>query len=403
MHFTLLSQYYPPEIGAPQARLSELAAHLVRRGHTVTVLTGMPNYPRGRIQTGYGGILMREHKDGIELIRTFIFASQKTRFIYRMANYLSFVFSSAIAGTFLLRPTDYLMVESPPLFLGLTAIWLSKLRRARLIFNVSDLWPESAVQLGVLRRESKSFRASLLLEKLCYDQAWLVTGQSRSILTDIERRFPARPTFHLSNGVDTKKFSPSRRTEGARAMLTGHAACVVLYAGLHGLAQGLEQILDAADLLRNETKVRFVLIGDGPKKSQLRNDARERNLSSISFWDSRSAAEMPELIAGADIVLVPLKQYIPGAVPSKLYEAMSSARPVILVAEGEAAEIVHRHKAGIVVQPGHIDGLVKAIQRLYGDSELRRVLGENGRRAAEQNFDRAKIANQFITHLEANL
>ena len=403
MHITLLTQYYPPEIGAPQARLSELAGHFVKRGHLVTVLTAMPNYPTGRIHAGYGGILLRDHQNDINLIRTFIFATQQARLARRMANYLSFVMSSAIIGTLLLAHTDYLLVESPPLFLGLSGIWLSRMKRARMIFNVSDLWPESAAQLGVLRRESNVFRASLLLEKLCYNRAWLVTGQSRSILADIERRFPARPTFHLSNGVDTNKFCPSRQTDGARATLSDYAACVVLYAGLHGLAQGLEQILEAADLLRDRTEVRFILIGDGPKKSHLTNYARERNLSNVTFLDPRPASEIPPLLAAADIVLVPLKQYIPGAVPSKLYEAMASARPVILIAGGEAAEIVDRYKVGIVVRPGQIHELANAIQRLYSDSQLRCTFGENGRRAAEQNFDRAKIANRFIEHLEANL
>ena len=403
MHITLLTQYYPPEIGAPQARLSELAAHFVERGHSVTVLTAMPNYPTGRIATGYGGVLVREHQNGINLIRTFIFATQQARLARRMANYLSFVMSSAIIGSLLLAHTDYLLVESPPLFLGLSGIWLSRMKRARMIFNVSDLWPESAVQLGVLRRESRAFKASLLLEKLCYNHAWLITGQSRSILDDIHRRFPGKPTFHLSNGVDTRKFRPDLWTQDARATLGGNAECVVLYAGLHGLAQGLEQVLEAAEELQNDIGLEFVLIGDGPEKNELRSAAKRRNLSNVRFLDPRPAGEIPALIAAADVVLVPLKKYIPGAVPSKLYEAMASARPVILVADGEAAELVCQHKAGIVVKPGAINDLVHAIRRLHTDLSLRRTLGENGRRASKQLFDRTAIATRFIDHLEAKL
>jgi glycosyltransferase involved in cell wall biosynthesis len=402
MDITLLSQYYPPEIGAPQARLSELAAHFVERGHSVTVLTGMPNYPTGRIQAGYGGTLLREHKDGINLIRTFVFATQQARLAPRIANYLSFVTSSAIMGSLLLAHADFLLVESPPLFLGLSGMWLSRMKRARMIFNVADLWPESAVQLGLLGRESKAFKASLLLEKICYSQAWLITGQSRSILSDIHKRFPGKPTFHLSNGVDTCKFRPDRWTEAARATLSRNGECVVLYAGLHGLAQGLDQALDAAEQLQNDTGIRFVLIGDGPEKNQLLNSAKRRNLSNVRFLDPRPAAEMPSLIASADIVLVPLKKYIPGAVPSKLYEAMASARPVVLVAEGEAAELVCQHKAGIGIKPGAINDLVWAIRRLHMDPPLRRTLGQNGRRATEQIFDRTRIAKRFIDHLETN-
>jgi glycosyltransferase involved in cell wall biosynthesis len=271
-----------------------------------------------------------------------------------------------------------------------------------MIFNVSDLWPETAVQLGVLRRESNAFKASLLLEKICYSQAWLITGQSRSILANINGRFPGKRTFHLSNGVDTQRFRPDRWTEGARETLSNNAACVVLYAGLHGLAQGLKQVLEAAEELQNELGLKFVLIGDGPEKKELLNSANRRNLSNVRFLDPRPATEIPALIASADIVLVPLKKYIPGAVPSKLYEAMASGRPVVLIAEGEAAEVVYQYGAGIVVKPGEIRDLVEAIRRLHIDRSLRRNLGQNGRRAAEQFFERTTIAKRFIDHLEAN-
>src|SRR6266542_32488 len=403
MHITVLTQYYPPEIGAPQARLSELANHFVDRGHSVTVLTAMPNYPTGRIHAGYGGIWRREYKDGINLIRTFIFPTQKADLVYRMTNYLSFVVSSSTIGSLLLDHSDYLFVESPPIFLGLSGIWLSRLKGARLIFNVSDLWPESAVQLDILRRESTSFKAISWLEKFCYSQAWLITGQSRSILADINRRFPDRRTFHLSNGVDTRRFQPDRWTAEARATLNGNAESVALYAGLHGLAQGLGQVLKAAEALQKESGLQLVLIGDGPEKNNLINHAKQRNLSNVRFLDPRPAHEIPALIAAADIVLVPLKKYILGAVPSKLYEAMASGRPVVLIAEGEAAELVRRHETGIVVKPGDISGLLEAVRRLHMEPSLRRILGQNGRVVAEQYFDRATIAERFIDHLEVTL
>jgi glycosyltransferase involved in cell wall biosynthesis len=280
---------------------------------------------------------------------------------------------------------------------------LSRLKQARLIFNVSDLWPESAVHLGVLRPDSLAYRMSAWLETLCYQHAWLVTGQSKSILADITKRFPDRPTFHLSNGADTQLFRPNRQTEQARATLHSKGNCVALYAGLHGLAQGLEQVLDAAKALSAETSLQFVLVGDGPEKQTLLKRASQLDLNNLHFLASRPAREIPGLLAAADIALVPLKTYIPGMVPSKLYEAMASGRPVVLVASGEAAEIVHEYQAGIVVKPGDITGLTQAMHALHTQPDLRRALGENGRRAAEQHFDRTKIATRFIDHLEANL
>jgi glycosyltransferase involved in cell wall biosynthesis len=397
----ILTQYYPPEIGAPQARLSSIAQHFVARNHQVVVLTAMPNYPTGKIQAGYGGLFSRERLDGVEVLRTFIYPTQRADFVRRLANYFSFVVSSAICGSFALARADYLLVESPPLFLGLAGVWLSRLKRAKLIFNVSDLWPESAASLGILDRQSIAFRISEQLEAFCYRQAWLVTGQSNTIIADIQRRYPKLKTFHLSNGVDTERFGPDRVQQGLRAELSTNGDFVVVYAGLHGLAQGLEQLLTAAVTLKERPGFKFALIGDGPEKRTLLSIARSHDLNNVRFLDPRPACEVPAFLSAADAVLVTLKGQITGAVPSKLYEAMGSGRPVILVAEGEAAEIVTRHEAGIVVQPGDTQALVKAFTFLRDNPDLRFRMGNNGRAAVKVHFNRAVIASNFINHLEA--
>lgn len=400
MRLGILTQYYPPEIGAPQARLSELAAHVVARGHDVAVLTAMPNYPTGVIHDGYGGVLRREVRDGVRVVRTFIYPTQRADYAHRLANYFSFVLSSAAVGGAAVGPLDYLMVESPPLFLGLSGIWLAALKRARLVFNVSDLWPESAVRLGLLRQESAAYRASARLEALCYRRAWLVTGQSRGILADIGARFPETRRYHLSNGVDTTRFAPTRATAEARRLLSPDGRCVALYAGLHGLAQGLEQLLDAAERIPPEAGLDVVLVGDGPEKAALVARAAERGLHHVRFLPPLPAAEIPALVASSDVALVPLKLHLPGAVPSKVYEAMASARPVMMVATGEPAELVRTHDAGLVAAPGDVAALADGLRRLVADPALRERLGAAGRRAAEAHFDRAAIAGTFIDHLQ---
>lgn len=403
MNFTILTQYYPPEIGAPQARLSELARRIADRGNKVSILTAMPNYPTGRIYPGYGGLITREDKQGITLIRTAIYPTQTARFALRMLNYMSFVASSAVFGSALLPPTDYLLVESPPLFLGLSAIWLSVIRRARLIFNVSDLWPESAVQLGIVQTGTLSHRLASSLEALCYKRAWLVTGQSRTILQDIEQRFPSVKTYHLSNGADTSRFHPQLYSQEIRSTLSQPEKLIVLYAGLHGLAQGLDQILDAANAQSSDSTLQFVFIGDGPEKVQLMQKADELKLANVKFLPPLPSSDIPPYVASADIIMVTLKKYIPGAVPSKIYEAMASSRPVILVADGEAAAIIRDNDAGIVVRPGDTAGLVEALRYLQNDPELRTRLGTNGRHAAEKYFNRDLIASQFSEYLESRL
>jgi len=405
VRITILTQYYPPEIGAPQARLSELASALVRRGHAVTVLTAMPSYPVGRIYPGYGGFVRRERLSGVEVIRTPIFPTQRADFLSRLANYISFACSASFLGTFLLRRCDYLIVESPPLFLGLAGLWLSWRTRAAMVFNVSDLWPESAVRLGIVRSGSVGHRLAEWLERFCYRHAALVSGQTKTIVQNIADRFPRCRMYHFSNGVNTRSFHPDRRTAAARAAFGANGAdtCVALYAGLHGLAQGLDQVLDAADALRADQRLRLVLVGDGPAKEKLMQHARERRLSNVRFLDPLRSDQVPPLVAAADIVVVPLATHIPGATPSKLYEAMASGRPVALVAGGEPAAFVREHRVGIVVAPGDARGLVEALRTLSTDAALRQELGANGRRTAERLFDKHDIDNAFIEYLEHNL
>jgi len=401
MRVILLTQYYPPEIGAPQRRLPPLVQTLAERGHTVMVLTAMPNYPTGRIFPGYGGLVMQESRDGARVIRTAIYPAQSAGFLKRLLNYFSFVLSALFFGLLRLPRADYLITESPPLFLAITGYLLARAKGARWVFNVSDLWPESAVRLGVLK-PGLGLKASAWLEAFAYRHAWLVSGQSTSIVASIQARFPGVRTFLFSNGVNTDQFTPAQRNGQYRQWLGERTEPVALYAGLHGLAQGLDQILGAVELERAHSPEVF-LVGDGPTKRALMEQAQARGLTRVHFIDPVPPAEMPGWVASADIVLVTLKEYIPGAVPSKLYEAMASGAAVLLVARGEPAELVQKYNAGLVVEPGDIAGLADALQKLAGDENLRRQLGANGRRAVQAHFDRATIVNRFVTYLEENL
>ncbi len=402
MKLGILTQYYPPEIGAPQARLSELAREFVERGHEVFVLTGMPNYPGGRIYHGYGGIFRREERDGVSVLRAYIYPTKSLGMVRRLANYLSFVFSSLFVGTMALPRLDYLMTESPPLFLGITSYLLSRLKGARWIFNISDLWPESAVRLGLVG-EGWSLRAAYALEAFCYRKAWLVSGQSKEILEDIQRRFRHVPTYHLSNGVDTNLFRPEYRSPDVRHELAEGKSCVAIYAGLHGIAQGLDQILEAAACLQDLDDFRIIFVGDGPEKERLVNQARTMGLTNVRFLGPIPHEAVPGLLASADISLIPLKHRLPGAVPSKLYEAMGAGLPVVVVADGEAADTVREAQAGIVVSPGNVEALALVLRDLAKSAETRSRLGNRGRQAAVARFDRQAIVGAFINFLEKHL
>lgn len=363
----------------------------------------MPNYPRGRVFEGYGGLFRRERRNGVSVLRTWIYPTQSVERGRRLLNYFSFVGSSVLLGGLRLPKLDYLVTESPPLFLGIAGYLLARRTGARWIFNVSDLWPESAVRLGVIG-PGRALRAAERLEAFCYRKAWLVTGQSREILADVEARFPGTSTYLLSNGVDTEMFGPEKRSSESRKRLaaadaSSNGTCVAVYAGLHGIAQGLDQILDAAAELKEE-KIQFALVGEGPEKARLVARAADMGVSKVRFFDSLSREEMPALMASADLAIVPLKLRLPGAVPSKLYEAMGSGAPVVLVADGESASIVNETGAGIVVAPGDVGGLARALKSLASDAALRRRMGAAGRAAAEQRFSRRSIAERFIARLE---
>lgn len=383
-------------MGAPQARLSELAQGLIRHGFRVTVLTAMPNYPQGKVFPGYSGFFRQEDIAGAHVLRSFIFPTKKASFIPRLLSYFSFVFSSFFVGLFHLRSVDYLLTESPPLFLGISGYLLSLLKRAKWIFNVSDLWPESAVHLGVVE-EGFALRLSYWLEAFFYQHAWLVAGQSKTIIKNIKDRFPQVSTHHLSNGVDPEKFKPNHAAFKQPAEWLGKT--VFIYAGLHGIAQGLDQIISAAKSVSHLGNCFFVLVGDGPEKEKLIQQANTGGLKNIQFLPPLPKEQIIPMLAAADVSLVPLKLNLPGAVPSKLYEGMASQKPVIMIAEGEAAEIVYQANTGIVVKPGDIEGLVKAIESLANNPDLRQELGLNGRKLVETSYNRRVIIDEFVYHI----
>ena len=399
MRICILTQYYPPEIGAPQARLSELAVFLYKQGHEMTILTAMPNYPTGKLFVGYGRFYRKESIDGINVIRSYIHPSKSVKLIPRLWNYFSFVWSSLFVGIFILPKCDVLMTESPPLFLGISGFILSRVKGAKWIFNVSDLWPESAVNLGIIGN-GIPLKLSKRLEAFFYKKSWLVTGQSREIVQNIRGRFPQVESYRLSNGVDVEKFDPRQQSDILQQWSVGKKMTVV-YAGLHGIAQGLDQIIKAAVKLdKTVPELQIILIGDGPEKTQLADLAKQLNISNITFVDPQTKDKIPEIWASADIALISLKQYLPGAVPSKLYEAMASGVPVVIIAEGEPAGIVNNSKCGLVIQPYDIDGIADAIKTLVNNRDIRMHMGKNGRATVEKFYDRKLILHRFLHYME---
>jgi glycosyltransferase involved in cell wall biosynthesis len=269
---------------------------------------------------------------------------------------------------------------------------LSRLKRAKWIFNVSDLWPESAVRLGAVKK-GLALTLSEKLEAFCYRHAWLVTGQSHEIIANINHRFSSVNTYHLSNGVNSTIFSPEVAPLKNIKGLSPDGELVFFYGGLHGIAQGLDQIIYAAQLF--PVGVKFIFVGDGPEKGHLLHLVEDLRLKNIIFLEPVPKEQMPGFLASADVAIVPLKILLPGAVPSKLYEAMASAKPVLLIAEGEAAGIVKEAECGLVIKPGDIDELIQGIEYIRTHLHQRIKFGQNGRKLVLLKYDRTSIIEQF--------
>lgn len=398
MKILFLTQYCPPEVGAPQNRIFEFAKQLKKFGHVVTILTAMPNYPKGEIFEEYKGKkVVVETLEGIKIVRTGIYATKEKSFTKRLRNYLSFTFSSVFTGARYIEKQDVIITESPPIFLGWSGYVLSKMKSAKFVFNISDLWPESAVKLGVLHNKAL-IKMSTWLEEFCYKKAYAVTGQTKGIVYNIVERGIDKNKVHLiTNGVDTEFFKRENRDEEFRKEIGIDNKFAICYAGIHGIAQGLQVIIKAAELLKEYKDIQFVFFGDGPEKGGLIDMVNEKELTNVSFFPVQSKPKMPRIIASMDATVIPLKKLdlFKGALPSKMFEALSSELPIVLAVEGEAEKLINDAKAGITVEPDNPKEIAEAVLTLYNDKELRENLGRNGRKYVIQNFSRESITRKL--------
>jgi glycosyltransferase involved in cell wall biosynthesis len=400
MKLLILTQYFPPEVGAPQNRLFELGLKLKQAGVDVTVLTAMPNYPKGEIFDAYKNKkYIKEEIEGITVHRSKIYATPSKSITKRLRNYFSFVFSSYFVGRSKLGSRyDFILCESPPLFLGITAYLLSKKKKAHLIFNVSDLWPESAEKLGLVTNRFFLWMA-YKLEAFLYKKATLVTCQTQGIVTNISSRFPQVRTYWLPNGVDLSFYNPDKISSNWREENKFcESDILLLYAGIMGHAQGLEVILNAAKRLESSPNLHFIFLGNGPVKSDLVEMAKKLELSNVLFLDFVGKKDMPMIIQAVDLAIIPLKRLdiFKGAIPSKIFENLAMKKGVLLGVEGEAKELfIDEGDAGLAFIPEDDEDLAIQILKLVNEPELIHVYGGNGRAYVEKKFNRIDIANAF--------
>jgi len=389
MRVTLLTHYYTPEVGAPQARLSALARGLSRRGVEVTVHTCCPHYPDGLIQQPYRNRpWQREEADGVRVIRSAVYPAPNRGFGRRIANHLSFA-ASALASAPAAGPADAVIVETPPLLLAGSSIAYARSKGAALIVNVSDMWPDSAVALGTLRRP-RLVSAARRLEHACYRAAAAIVCPTRGIETALGEIAAARGKVHrIPPSVDPELFpvSPARR----------NGTFKVLYAGTVGMSQGVGTLVDAAELLSGDAGIEIVIAGDGAEGPELRRRLEGNGLHNVQMLGRVPHDRIPELYAEADaaVVLLRDKPLFEGALPTKMFEAMSAGRPLVLSAAGEAAALVQEASCGVVVPPEQPRELADALNQLAQDRDRAGELGAAGREAVVTSFSRERAFDRW--------
>jgi colanic acid biosynthesis glycosyl transferase WcaI len=389
MRVTLLTHYYPPEVGAPQARLSALARGLSRRGVEVTVHTGFPHYPDGVIQPPYRNRpWLTEDEDGVRVVRSAIFPAPNRGFGRRIANHVSFALSS-LATSAASGGADAVIVETPPLLLAGSSIPYARSKKAALVVNVSDMWPDSAVALGTLRRP-RLVSAARTLEHACYRSAAAIVCPTRGIESALSQLEESSGKVHrIPPSVDPELFPASPPRE--------NGAFKVLYAGTVGMSQGVGTLMDAAELLDADAEIEIVIAGDGAEGPELRRRLANGRLHNVTMLGRVPHERIPELYAEADaaVVLLRNKPLFEGALPTKMFEAMSAGRPLVLSAAGEAATLVQDADCGLVVPPERPGELATALRDLAGDRARAGRLGAAGRQAIVEGYSREQAIDRW--------
>jgi colanic acid biosynthesis glycosyl transferase WcaI len=402
-----VSQYFPPEMGAPGARVAELSHHWVRAGHQVTVLTGFPNHPTGVVLPEYRAklrrLVMHERVAGVRVVRSWLLPFPNRKAYERMLNYGSFCISAASTGVFVSRP-DVVIATSPQLLVGLSGWWLARVKRVPFVFEVRDLWPESLAAVGIGDPNSFLHRGLAKIAGFLYrrcDRVVVVSPAFKDHLIE-HWQVPPKKISVIENGVETGLFSAGAPDRELRRELCAEGKFVVCYIGTMGMAHGLETLVEAAARLRDSApQVLFLLVGEGAEKGRIISLARSRGLNNMRFVDQQPREKIPVYIRASDVCLVLLKktELFKTVIPTKMLEFMACARPVILGVDGQARKIVEEAQAGLFMEPENPGAMAQAILHLAADSELRKSMGSNGARHILLHFSRQQTAKDYLAVL----
>jgi len=399
MHILFLTDNFPPETNAPASRTFEHTREWVRKGHQITIITCVPNFPKGQIFSNYRNRFWQtEAIDGIRVVRVWSYITANEGFLRRTLDYMSFMLSGFLASLFV-RKVDIVIGTSPQFFTVCATYVASQFKRVPWVFELRDLWPESIRTLGALEN-SQLLDLLERLELFLYRKANQIVSVTESFKCNlVGRGIDANKISVVTNGVDRNNFYPQEKDIELVNRYGLQGKFVAGYIGTHGMAHALDTILDAAERVRSlrGDLYRFILLGDGANKVVLKQRATERELDNLIFIDSVSKQEIVRYWSLLDASIIHLKntELFTTVIPSKLFECMAMGIPVLHGVQGESAEIVKREDVGLIFESENVDELVQKLHQLVDDSMLYQQFKINGPIAAI-NYDRKKLADRML-------
>ena len=401
MNILYITQYFHPEIGATTNRALANVRYLSKKGYDVTVLTEMPNHPKGIIFDGYKGkLFMTEEMENFRIKRVWVFTSIKKNFITRLLFYISFAFLGNLSTILSLKKYDVVYVTSPPLFVGIIGLTLKFFfPKTNFIFEVRDLWPDAAIEMGELK--NKHFRKfSFALERQLYKKAdKIIAVTQRFKERIITKGFLEEKICVIRNGSDMQ-FEKKTIAKSFESKFKSNNEFIIIYAGILGIAQNIKTILDTAIILKKEN-INFLLIGSGPEERILKDYSKQNNIKNVKFIGQVPKNNISDYMSLADCGIIPLKN-IPvfeTTIPSKIFDYMSANLPILLGVKGEAKEILDESKAGICFEPDDSKDLAKKILHLSKNKNEIEEMSKYGRQFVEENFNRNILAEKLEQEL----
>ncbi len=398
MHILLISTYFEPDQGAASIILTRLAKKLQARGHQLTVLSTLPHYPEGRISEGYRGkFVVVEDRDGMRVIQTWLWATASPRISRKLISQVTFMLTASLRGLAIPRP-DVVLIEAQPIFTSLAGVFLSRVKRAPYVLDVSDLWPDHLLSVGIVTERHPVYRIARWLVDNTYQGAKGITTLTSFLAETIQRYIGAADKIRtIYSGVDLTRFRPGLDTTTFRQKYDLGDTRLVTFIGTFGTAYDMEMMLEAAKAFSDRGDVKFVFMGRGSQNAVFQQRLARGDLPNVCWIEWVDHAEIPYAWASSYVTFWALHKHDlhRGAIATKLYEAMGSGTPVAVALEGLVADILEQSGAGIAVHFGDLDGLVNAIGRLLDEPNLREQYSRAARAYAEQHFDYEKSVSAY--------